>query len=245
MSRIDIEVQNEATGFMISSRGLCGRDFSGIDNGDEAWAEAVRDGIILPVELAQDEAFWVRVLLDQPLSNQEDAEWIGCTRHRLRVPDGKLEITGGGPDFLWDDDSEQYTRTLDIPPGDYLAELYTYLQGINGVYTLEKAVDAEPLGAYFRRTRPHIPFPLWLRNECAADPDVDPGHQAEWNDVELDYMSDQPPYLSFLLRLSPFVDAPEPARLEQGWVAAGQGARRPSKCPLGLVAEFFPPDAPS
>ncbi|WP_165221202.1 hypothetical protein [Aquisphaera insulae] len=245
MSRIDLEVRNEATGFMISSRGLCGHDFSKIEGGDEAWLAATRDGVILPIELAQDEPFLIRVLVNEPLSAQEDAEWIGRSSHRLRIPDGKLEITGGGSEFLWDDDSDEYTQTLDIPPGDYLAELYTFLQGVNGIYTFDQSGDPEPLGAYFRRTRPRVPLPLWLRNECCADPDIDPGHSAEWKHGEFDFETDQPPFLSFLLRLSPFHEEPAAVRLEEGWVAAGQGARRPAKCPLGIVAEPRPAvDAP-
>src|SRR4051812_5522268 len=98
MSRADFDVYNEATGFMITSKGLCGRDFSSVDSGDETWNKAVAEGVFLPFELAQDDPFIIRVVLDEPLSRQEADEWVGCTRHKLKVPDGELAIIGGGPE---------------------------------------------------------------------------------------------------------------------------------------------------
>ena len=68
MNRADLSVYNEATGFMITSKGLCAQDFSEVDSEDEAWPEAVEDGIFLPFELVQDDSFIIRVVLDEPLN---------------------------------------------------------------------------------------------------------------------------------------------------------------------------------
>lgn len=238
MSRDDLSVYNEATGFMVTSKGLCGRDFSGVDSEDTEWDDAVKDGVFLPFELVQDDSFIIRVVLDEPLSAQEQDEWVGCTRHKLRVPDGKLTVVGGGPEYLWGEDMDEFSRFLDVPPGDYLAEVYTYYQGVNGSYCLNEVEPIEPIGTYFRRTRPGEPFPLWLRNECAGDPDADPGSDEEW---EADYDAEQPAYVGFLLRLTPLGEVPEMAATEDGWFKAGQGARRPAACPLGVVADHLVP----
>ena len=241
MSRVDLVVYNEATGFMITSKGLCGRVFSAVDAEDQAWADAVKEGVFLPFELVQDDSFVIRVVLDEPLSFQEQDEWVGRTRHPLRIPDGTLAVIGGGLEYLGGEDMADFTRFLDVPPGDYLAELYTYFHGVNGSYCLNGVEPQEPIGAYFRRTRPGMPFPLWLSNECAGDPESDPGHEAEWEAAKADYGTEQPTYVGFLLLLSPLGEEPEPATTEDGWFEVGQGARRPDACPLGVVAEHLVP----
>lgn len=71
MSRVDLDVYNEATGFMIASKGLCGGDYSEVDSDDDAWLAAVRDGVFLPFALVQDDGFVIRIVLDEPLTPQE------------------------------------------------------------------------------------------------------------------------------------------------------------------------------
>lgn len=227
---------------MIASAGLCGGDYSAVEQEDAEWFAAIRDGVFLPFELVQDASFIIRVVVDEPLSRQESDEWVGITRHKLRVPDGRLVVIGGGPEYLWGEDMAEFSRFLDVPPGDYLAEVHTYLQSVNGKYCLDDAGPLEPLGAYFRRTRPDEPFPLWLRNECAVDPESDPGHEEDWRVVDADYDTEQPSYVSFLLRLSPLTEEPPPTPTEDGWFRIGEGARRPAACPLGIVAEYLVPD---
>lgn len=241
MSRVDLEVYNEATGFMIASAGLHGQDFSGVDSEDQEWLQAIKDGVFLPFTLVQDDPFTIRVVVDEPLSPREQDEWVGHSRHKLRVPDGRLVVIGGGPEYLWGEDMEEFTRFLDVPPGDYLAELYTYYQGINGSYCLNRAGPSEPIGGYFRRTRPGEAFPLWLHNECADDPEADPGHEEEWQGKESDYETEQPPYVGFLLRLSSPGEAPELPPMEDGWFEIGVGARRPARCPMGVLADHLVP----
>src|SRR5262249_10317118 len=151
MSRADLEVYNEATGFMIASAGLCGRDYSAVESGDKEWRQAIKDGVFLPFELVQDDPFIMRVVLDEPLNGQEQGEWVAVTRHKLRIPDGRLVVIGGGPEYLWGEDMEDFTCFLDVPPGDYLAEVYSYYHGVNGSFCLDKVKPREPIGTYFRR----------------------------------------------------------------------------------------------
>ncbi|WP_337173162.1 hypothetical protein [Paludisphaera sp.] len=238
MSRIDVEVYNEAGGFTIASAGLCGRDLAGVIPGDERWMAAVADGVFMPIELAQDDPIVIRVVVDDPLTDPERDEWVARVRHRLSVPDGRLLIMGGACEYFDGEDMEEYSRTLDIPAGDYQAEVYTYLHGANGDYALDQAGPPEAVGAYFRRTRPGEPFPGWLRAECRDRPGVDPGHEDEWRDAGDDAEGDRPRFLHFLLRLSPDRGEPGPPPDTRGWYSAGAEARRPARCPLGIPASL-------
>jgi hypothetical protein len=239
MSRTDLDVDNEACGFMIGSASLHGGAYAEAEDGDARWLAGIAAGDFLPIGLVQDDGFVIRVVVDEPLSAREDDEWVGRTRHRLRVPDGRLVVVGGCQEYLAGEEMDEFTASLPVPPGDYLAEVYSYLHGVNGDYCLREAGLDEPLGAYFRRTRPGEPFPPWLRDLCAHDPRLDPGHEEEWRDVKVDYDAEKPAYVGFLVRLSPLVEDPAPPATERGWIAIGQGARRPAACPLGLIAEHL------
>lgn len=237
MGRFDLDVYNEATGFLIASESVSQGDFADVEPGGADWRSAVKAGRFLPFQLVQDDPFLIRVVVNEPLTRPEREEWVGRFAYELQVPDGRLAVVGGGPEYLWGEDMEEYTRVLDIPAGTYRAEVYTYLHGVNGRYCLAAADADEPLGAYFRRTRPGTPFPLWLRNDCASNPALDPGHADEWRGVQPDYDAEQPDYVGFLLRLSPPAESPALPDLEDGWFAIVHEARKPAACPLGLVAD--------
>ncbi len=243
MSRTDLHVDNEACGFLIGSASLHGGAYSRSIEGDALWLAGIAAGDFLPFELVQDDGFVIRVVIDEPLSEQEGDEWVGRTRHKLRVPDGRLVVAGGCQEFLAGEEVDDFTASLDVPPGDYLAEVYSYYHGVNGESCLREAGPDEPIAAYFRRTRPGEPFPPWLRDLCADDPRLDPGHEEEWREEKVDYDAEKPDYVGFLVRLSPLREDPPPPAIERGWIAVGQGARRPAACPLGLAADLRAPEA--
>ncbi|WP_165251025.1 hypothetical protein [Paludisphaera soli] len=239
MSRTDLDVYNEACGFLIGSASLHGGAYSEAVDGDAEWLAGIAAGDFLPFELVQDDGFIIRVVIDEPLSAREEDEWVGRTRHKLRVPDGRLVVVGGCQEYLAGEEMDEFTASLDVPPGDYLAEVYSYYHGVNGEFCLREAGPDEPIAAYFRRTRPGEPFPLWLRDLCADDPRLDPGHEEEWRDEQVDYDAEKPAHVGFLIHLSPLVEEPAAPAIERGWIAIGQGARRPDACPLGLVADHL------
>jgi hypothetical protein len=236
--RWDVMVQNDATGFLIASLALRGRE---IDVDQPAWKKAVAAGELWPVELVQDDGFVIRVVVDAPLSAAEADEWVGRLAWKLCLPDGQLMISGGIESVLEPAGEElsDYTRVLEVPPGEYRAELLAYVHGVNGSTLLERADQrvARRPGAWFRKTRGDAKFPPWLRFWCRADPTADPGHEEEWArpprkpEPEIDQVD-------FLLHLSPLVGAPPSRpRLEQGFFSFGAfEARVPAKCPLGLLA---------
>jgi predicted DNA-binding WGR domain protein len=240
--RADLSVYNEATAFLVTSASMAGKE---LDPRDAKWKKAVEAGDLLPVELVQDDSFIIRLVVGE-LGPEEEEEWVGRIAWKLRVPDGKLAVAGGfelvmepvegggGSDYLQSLDA---LRVVDVPPGEYRAELLAFLNGVNGHWLLDHASpEKEPIGAWFRRTRPKEKFPPWLRRWCRSDPDMDPGHEAEWaKGKEKETKSEA---VDFLLRLAPLAG-------ELSLPAIGEGcfgldafeARKPARCPLGIVAK--------
>jgi predicted DNA-binding WGR domain protein len=244
--RKDLYVYNEATGFAITSKRLGGK---GIDGGSEPWHKAVRNGDLIPIELRQDDPFFIRVVVGGELESQEVEEWVGRLDWKLRVPDGNLVVCGGaeyvmeqfegdGSDYM-----SEYVRHLKIPRGEYRATVYMYFSGVNGRSCFEVAREGDepdPLGEWFRRTRPNEDFPAWLHNECVLDPDEDPGHEKEWKNLkEVDDPNRN--YIDFLLHLTPLepdAKVAMPAISEEGgengWFCQPFACRVPDRIPLGL-----------
>lgn len=243
--RQDVHVYNEGTGFIVTCSRMAGK---GIENGGKKWEKAVIASDLIPVGLFQDDPFLVRVVAGESLSEQESEEWVGKIEARLNVPDGRLVISAVA-DFVEGDDGEaaeisEYVRVIEIPKGHYEATVYAYLPGVNGAPCLDHLAGGykkgEKMGAWMRRTRPTVEFPDWLRHWCIADPSADPSHESEWKGEPLPDDEKMAEYVHFLLHLRPSA-APEgkaerPAGLEGGWFGETTGARRPERCPLGLVA---------
>jgi len=235
-SRFDVSIYNEATGFLFTSEG---QRAQAPDEGGDDWNEGVRAGLWLPVELVQDDSFNVRVVVNGELTQAEADEWVGKLTWKLQVPDGRLVVCGGSI-FVMDEDDEytmQFTHVHDVPPGEYQATVYVFAHSINGEHLMTMAAGRkpEPLGHYFRRTRPGEKFPPWLHNYCAMDPDVDPGHQKEWKNVkEIEGVE----MIDFLLHLTPPVaGSSKMPKLDQGFFEWGVfDARLPERCPRGVEA---------
>jgi len=246
--RRDIHVYNEATGFAIASLKLAGK---GMEDGDRKWNKALNDGLLMPVSLYQDDSFCIRVVAGDSLTAQEKEEWVGRLERRLNLADGKLCVSGGSewlypgydPAGVVDDN---FVRIVELPKGYYRATLYSYLAGVNGDACLDHLAcghdQAEPIGQWFRRTRPGEPFPAWLVYRCVAYPDTDPGHEEEWRKTPLPEGESMPEFAGFLLHLEPIEPPSEGSKkvkleITGGWFDFTEGARKPDRCPLGLVAK--------
>ena len=100
-----------------------------------------------------------RVVVDEALTEAEQTEWISRVRWPLRVKCGKLLISGGfDPDTIADL-AEDESSFIAVPPGDYVAEILTYLDTMNGRVFRGNWGEDGLLGAWFRRDYPDRPFP--------------------------------------------------------------------------------------
>ena len=238
----DLSVYNEATGFSLHARGVGGLTRETLS--DDLLA-SVRDGLVIPVELVQDDSLLVRVVLGD-LTEAEEAEWVGRIVWKLRVPCGSLAVEGGLDPRIEDEDD--FVRFVDVPPGDYRVEVLTYLHGVNGTYCVADLLTDEPLGAWFRRTRPGVTMPTWLKMELLEEPEADPGHEREWEEFaeyvdrlspkQYDRLFEEERLVDFVVRLTPLEgEMGEPECSEHGWFAIDAGARKPERCPLGIAID--------
>ena len=240
--RRDLDIYNEANGFMVTSMKLAG---VALAEGSAKWNKAVADAKMIPMMLFQDDPFVVRVVAGDQLTAPESEEWVARLDWWLTIPDGKLAITGGAvltnDEYDGDDPYfESYLGVVELPPGFYRATIYSYVPGINGNAVLDHLAGgdgkAEPYGKWFRRTRPGAPFPAWLRDWCAGDDSTDPGHVDEWKNARLLPESEKPDYVHFLVHLDPAKkeDLTGKPELADGWFGEAHQARKPERCPLGL-----------
>jgi len=242
--RQDLYVYNEGTGFTVTSGKMMGK---GLENGGKKWTKAVVAGDLLPVGLIQDDSFLIRVVAGDDLTPEEAEEWVGRVDSHLKVSDGTLVVSAVA-EYVEDGyeeggDTDEFVRKVPIPKGHYDATVYFCCNGINGGACLDKLAGgyekAERLGAWMRRTRPGVEFPAWVRRLCIADPKQDPEHESDWKDLPYPDSDSQPSFIDFLLHLRPS-EAPKkpvaPDGLEGGWFGETTGARKPDRCPLGLMA---------
>lgn len=229
--RRDVHVPNESDAFIFASAGQRGR---GLMPGEAAWNAAVTSCEVLPLLVESEDPANVRVVVGGQLGAAEQAEWVGRLAGGLRVPDGRLALCGGAAYVLEQSDwTTAYTRIVEVPPGDYRATLYCYASAPNGRLCLEQAGDDEPLGTWFRRTRPGQVMPVWLHNRCVNDPDLDPEERKRWKRVQEKRGGH---VVDFLLHLEPSVEPTPPPTGDHGFAEAGD-CRKPEVFPLGLPVE--------
>lgn len=248
--RTDVQVYNESNGFVVTSMDMAGQ---AIGEGSKRWLRSVGEGKLIPLTLVSDDPINVRVVGGQELTEQEAREWVARLEWSLEVPDGWLALTGGAvlthEDYTAEDAYfEAYLQTVSVPPGRYRVDLYTYLPGVNGEAALDELAErtevGQPFGAWWRATREGEVFPSWLRQRCVEDPSIDPGHESEWEGVEILDDEELPETIDFLVHLTAEPE-PGPVRVFQepdGWFPSESGARRPQGCPRGLEARELQKD---
>jgi|GEM_PF-1640580 len=235
--RRDIFINGAAPLLAISGRDLGGHDRSRLVSDPGA---AARAGLVLPVELLHPEPFVIRVV-EGELDGKETSEWVGHVASRLVCPEGVLHLEAGfGP--LPDLAS---LRELRVASGVLRIDLYTYLGGtLNGDACYGQVSGSVPLGRWFRASRPGEEFPDWLALRCLEDPEVDPGFEADWQELagtrslaRTRSRLQARPALAFVLQVRPQGEGVGVTELgARGWVPATAGARLPDFCPRGIDA---------
>ena len=247
-SRRNVYVQNDSGGFSIVPSAAVDRIIEADRNDD---LSIVVDHQAILISLYGDDSFPARVLVGGSLTVDEDAEWIARATWKLNVPCGKVLLCGGfDPRALaaWRDHGNDWDGTvqpLEVPPGKYLVDVYTYRQTINGRF-LDESWPV-PLGKWFRREHADKPYPAWLVEELFISPELDPGHEEFWStspdeirtkisvDDTLEYT------IGYLVHLRPWDPGAKLSKLPgDGWFEAESGARVPARCPLGLITEARP-----
>ena len=225
--RIDLEIPDDSGCLMLYSKALGGREQKAVRFN---LAEAIQDGLVIPLALDGD-GYTIRVILDEPLNETEEAEWVAKIDWMLKIPDGAL-IVGGAidPEIPLEEFLGDMSLEVAVPPGDYRVELYTHLPSSMGTYCLRSAGNRELINEYFQRTRPEQTMPRWL-----ADTDFEFGNAL--SDEEYDQLDDFEP-LEFVVRLTPLTEAPPPLpQLDDGWFPHDVNVRKPELCPLGIRFE--------
>lgn len=185
--------------------------------------ELQKAGICLPIEFEGDCALSKIIVVVGELTTQEEAEWIGRLSGHLNVPCGKLLLlAGGGDEYDWENaladadkvNDDECFAIVDIPPGDYLIEVYAFLSSMTVAHYIE---DLSEVADWFKQSRPGMDVPHFVT-------EVSQGEGYDLNDEYMDYM----------IRLKPLsveISAPES---DQGWRDTFT-FRRPELCPLGIL----------
>lgn len=235
--RRDILIERGASLLSVSARELGGQDRA---SASRDLAGAAASGRVLPVALAAPGAFVVRIV-EGPLNEAEDAEWVGRITGGLVSLDGVLRLeTAFGPV------SHAEGRVdVHVARGSLRVDLYTYLGGSPSGEACYRAVAAgTPLGQWFRQTRPGTEFPDWLALRCMEQPGLDPGFEDAWAGLGSSRSLDRTrsritgrPALAFVLQVQrTSAVVPPPVTGPSGLIPATTGARLPHFCPRGLDA---------
>lgn len=212
---------------------------------------------VLLLELYGDDSMPVRVVVDEPLRDDEQAQWLARASARIDAPDGRLLVMGGfDPDIMqwWKDDTGgladgRGVALVEAMPGSLRVDVYAHVGSMNGRRILSEA--GERPGAAFRRSHPNRPFPLWLAYMLDHSGEDDPGYEGLWRDVrgsiaegvlDVDVAGADPVgFLVHVTRANGPVDEPT----EGGWFDAASNMRVPATFPLGLPSEASDPDLES
>ncbi|MFO0940545.1 MAG: hypothetical protein U0930_07230 [Pirellulales bacterium] len=221
----------------VSNAGLCDH----CEQGSSDWLDAYKTGRFVAWELLSDRGGTaMRFIFDRPLSDFEEDEWCSKITAYLDLLDNRVAICGS-TDFL----CEQYfsdpemVRKISVVPGTYRVDIYSCFVGINGpaFNAVLQNYEGEPLGSWFRRTRPDAEFPLWLRRLCQEYSEVDPGYQEVWTDRQLisrDVEEEcNTTWVDFMIQFTPSPIETQPA-LREGVIPAPSMERRLERCPLGI-----------
>lgn len=246
--RRDVYLYNEATGWLLTSAGLNGRTPGSIAFGGKAWKAAVTDGSLLPMSLEQDDPLVVRVVVDAALTPEEQAEWVAQLTWKLAVPDGRL-VLASGTEYVEEGVLGEFAREVEVPAGSYRVEVYTQLPGINGAAALAKAGTRKAgLRKFWDATRSGEPRPAWLdADEGAAEqPSATGGTRETWRSPPPPAQPEAPAapaLVDVVVHLSPLGDTLDPPPLKGGWFSFGT-ARKPERCPRGLLAQALERETP-
>lgn len=209
------------------------------------------------LELHGDDSMPVRIVVDEPLTADEGAQWLAHATWRLDTTDGRLLVMGGfDPDVMssWLDETggttdDRTVAVIDARPGAWRVDVYAHVGSMNGRAVLNDG--PEKPGLLFRRAHNERALPLWLAKMLEFSGDDDPGHEDLWADLKSNIASgalkvdfESGDAVGFLVHVTPFSGAVG-AMPDGGWFARDANARIPSPFPLGLPSDVRDPELQS
>ncbi len=235
--RLELVIHEAGCMIMVAPLSLGGHAYEDLidgvfaGEGEESWREMVERGAMMPMTLYQDDGYAVRVVLGD-LMEQEAAEWTARVQWKLYIPCGKLLVTGAldneeGFTAANDGDDFWLGCYVDVPPGDYQVEVYSYPPGDlttgwgqienydgNGLFEPTEGIEPEKPIDYFRRTRPDEEPPRWIAEDYFAENQ----------------------YIQFIVHLSPLTKELPLPEFEEGDFLQWR-FRKPESCPLGILSQ--------
>ena len=244
--RRDVFIDNDSGGFSVLAADAVDAIIEDERSDDLRF---VTERKVLLLELYGDDSMPVRIVVDEPLRADEEAQWLARASWQIDTSDGRMLVMGGfDPDVLssWKDDSGgdgdgPGVAVFSAAPGRWQVDVYAHVGSMNGRAILGEA--AEKPGAAFRRSHPGRGFPLWLARMLEFSGDDDPGFEELWQDVpagiaggELAVDTEGPDAIGFLVHVTrangALSDPPE-----SGWFGRTTNARVPATFPIGLASE--------
>jgi hypothetical protein len=227
--RRDVFIENDSGGFSVLAAAAADAIIEDERADDERFVDGFQAMLLM---LYGDDSLPVRVVVDEPLTPDEEAQWLGRVSWRLDLPDGRLLVMGGfDPDVLswWRDadDPDADGRGVGVvqaEPGSWRVDVYAHVGSMNGRETLHE--NDEPIGAFFRRCHPDRPVPLWLAHTLQFSGEGEPVGALD---------TDVASVVGFLVHLTPF-EGDLPSRPEGGWFEYDEGRRIPEVFPVGIPA---------
>jgi hypothetical protein len=249
--RRDVFIANDSGGLSVVATDAL-QDI--IDDGRSDDYPFVTGWKALLLDLYGDDSMPVRIVFDEPLTPDEDAQWLARARWRIDTADGRLAVMGGfDPDVMasWLDETGGETDgygvgVIEARPGSWRVDVYAHIGSMNGRQILHES--GQPLGFAYRSSHGDRPFPLWLAKALEFSGEDDPGHEDLWKDVKASMAAgglaidvDGGDAIGFLVHVTP-LDGPIGDPPPGGWFERDAEARVPDPFPLGLRSDVPDPE---
>jgi hypothetical protein len=250
--RRDVFIQNDSGGFSVLAADAVDEI---IDDGRSDDMRFVAAYKALLLELYGDDSMPVRIVVDEPLAPDEEAQWLARAGWRIDTTDGRLLVMGGfDPDVLadWrkDDDGGDawggMVAAVTAKPGSWHVDVYAHVGSMNGRQILSESGTAP--GAAFRRSHPGRAMPLWLARMLQFSSEEDPGFENAWSDVKASMQAgtlaidtDSGDAIGFLVHVTR-ANGSTGKPPENGWFGRDENSRVPGVFPVGIAAEVPDPE---
>ncbi|MDH4183274.1 MAG: hypothetical protein OEV92_03560 [Nitrospinota bacterium] len=249
--RADFHVENDSGALSVVSTDATADIVADDRSNDEKFVNAHKAFLL---SMPGDASFNARLVLGGTLNQEEQDQWLARQSAKLVVGQDGILICGGfDPRFLeeWETqvaEQEASIYKFNVPAGEYLIDIYTYFGHWSAAGQVMEEQWPERFGQWFRKSHPGQPFPAWIAYKLRECPDMDPGHEREWENLEKSIKSglikverDAFPVVDYIFHVQKSHRAAQFSELpEGGWFDYSDGSRVPPICPTGL--KYMGPD---